>query len=500
MTEMDESCTAAAQDDAGDNPGESRLVPAIVALIIGAALALVPVRVVNLGFFPSDDALRHAAKVVSGKPWGDILELRSGLAMDHHPGWHAILGVLWRFFGLDVTQLVIASVMLLFLLFSLTPFFFLERKESWAAALLILATGHMTNIWRLLIGRPYILSMAVLLIILFAGPSLREVKTPRRILVLVTLAIAAAVWIHGSWFLFALPLMAFLAAREWRATVNLGFCTLAGLLLGASLTGKPYAFLKQNFLVAWHAFGGLPIRKMLVVEFQSFDGYPMIVVAVLALIFWRCGRGDWHNKFLDNPAFILAASCYVLGFVSSRFWLDWGVPAFCVWTAREIQDILRNKTAQHAWSRVGVATVLSVSLVLVATNDFGYRYSDSTVDERLSLKNPDQAPWLPGEGGIVYSNSMGVFYRTFFENPHTSWKYILGFEPTMMPEEDLEVYRQHFLTDNSPLAFKPWINKMRAEDRLILNHSSEVAPLIPKLEWFHATRDLWIGRLPRGRQ
>ena len=482
------------------HPGGSRLVPASVALICGVVLLLIPVRIVNLGFLPVDDALRHAAKVVAGKPWSAILVLRDGITMDNHPGWHASLDVLRRVFGLDATQLVFAAVVLLFLLFALTPLFFLERQESWPAALLILATGHITNFMRLLPGRPYLVSMTALLIILFAGPSLREVKAPRRTLALVTLAVAAAVCIHGSWYLFALPLLAFLAAREWRAAVNLGCCTLAGVLLGASLTGRPYTFLRENLLHAAAAFGRLPLQKMLVVEFQSFDGYPLVVVAVLAFMFRRWAKGEWHGKFLDNPAFLLAVTGYLLGFVASRFWYDWGLPALCVWMALEIQAILREAAARTSWSRIGVAAAASVSLMLVATNDYNGRYSASPAAERLSLKNPDQAPWLPAAGGIVYSNSMGIFYGTFFENPRAPWRYLLGFEPTMMPEEDLEVYRQYYLTDGSPRVFRPWVAKMRAEDRLILNHASAAAPLIPELQWFHATRDLWIGRLPGDRR
>lgn len=477
----------------------SALVPAIVTLITGVLLLLIPLRTVNLGFFPFDDALRHAAKVVSEKPWGEILVLRDGITVDYHTGWHTILDLFRLALGLDARQLVLLSVVLLFLLVALTPLFFLERKEAWPAALLILVTGHIANFQRLLAGRPFLVSLAALLIILFAHPSLRALKPPPKTLALVSLAIALAVWTSGSWFLFALPLLAFLVAREWRAAVNLAGCTFAGLSLGALLTGEPFLFLKSNFLHAWHDFGGLPVRRMLVPELQSFDGYPLVLVAVVALMFWRWARGEWHDKFLDNPPFVLAVSGYLLGFISSRFWYDWGAPALCVWIALEIQGLLRGRTAPSSWSRVGVAALLSTSLFLVTTNDYGNRYSDNPAGERLSLGRPDQAHWLPAAGGIVYANSMTVFYRTFFENPRAPWRYVLGFEPTMMPEADLEVYRQYFLTDGSPLVFRPWIRKMRAEDRLILLHASDAAPQLPELQWFHAASDLWIGRLPGGR-
>jgi hypothetical protein len=91
---------------------------------------------------------------------------------------------------------------------------------------------------------------------------------------------------------------------------------------------------------------------------------------------------------------------------------------------------------------------------------------------------------------------MNVFYRTFFENPNAPWRYQLGFEPTMMPEADLEVYRQYFSTDGAPFVFKPWIAKMKPGDRLVLFHASDTAPTLPELRWYHATRNLWIGRLP----
>ena len=499
MSEAHGATAAAGGAADRDDSRGSALVPAVVALICGALLVLIPVRIVNLGFFPFDDALRHAAKVVSGKPWSDILVLRHGITTDYHPGWHALLDAARRLLGLEVAQLVLLSVVLVFLLFVLTPLFFLERKESWPAALLILVTAHIANFQRLLAGRPFLVSMTALLVILFSQLSLGSARAPRRTLALVALAIAAAVWTSGSWFLFALPLLAFLAAREWRAAVNLGWCTLAGVLLGALPSGKPFVFLRDNFLHAARDFGSLPVRKMLVPELQSFDGYPLVVVAVVALVFRRWARGEWHDRFLDNPAFILAASGYVLGFVSSRFWYDWGVPALCVWMALEIQELLRGAAARTAWSRVGAAALLSVSLFLTATNDYGSRYSANPAAERLSLKRPDLASWLPAAGGIVYSNSMEIFYRTFFENPHAPWRYVLGFEATMMPEEDLEVYRQYFLTGGSPSVFAPWIAKMRAADRLILLHASDAAPLIPELEWFHAVSDLWIGRLPPGR-
>jgi hypothetical protein len=477
-------------------PTGSERTPLLVAFISALFLLLVPMRVINIGYLPTDDALRHAAKAISGKPWSEILILRDGITMDNAPGWHAFLGLLHRAFDLNAPQLVFASVVLLFLLFTVTPLFFLERKEAWPLTLLILAVGHITNIQRLLLGRPYIVSMTVLLIILFSLPALREVRAPRRTMALLSLAIAAAVWVHGSWFLFTLPLAAFLAARAWRAAVRLGACTLAGWLLGAAVTGRPVVFLGQSVSHALHSFGSLPARQMLVSEFQPFDGFPLLVVAALALMYVRWSRGEWRRELVDNPVFILAVGGYLLGYVASRFWTDWGFPALGVWMALQLQEIIRKSSAPTSLSRVLVTTGAALSFFLVGTNDFHGRYSESPAAERLSLKNPEHARWLPAPGGILYSHSMNVFYRTFFENPNAPWRYQLGFEPTMMPEADLEVYRQYFSTDGAPFVFKPWIAKMKPGDRLVLFHASDTAPTLPELRWYHATRNLWIGRLP----
>ena len=48
-------------------------------------------RILALGYLPYDDALRHAAKAVSGRPWSEILLLRPGFDLDSNPGWHAFL-------------------------------------------------------------------------------------------------------------------------------------------------------------------------------------------------------------------------------------------------------------------------------------------------------------------------------------------------------------------------------------------------------------------------
>ena len=56
-----------------------RYVPlAVWAMVIFVILAI-PLKIIGYGFLPGDDALRHAGKAVSGKPWSEILVLNRRL-------------------------------------------------------------------------------------------------------------------------------------------------------------------------------------------------------------------------------------------------------------------------------------------------------------------------------------------------------------------------------------------------------------------------------------
>jgi hypothetical protein len=91
---------------------------------------------------------------------------------------------------------------------------------------------------------------------------------------------------------------------------------------------------------------------------------------------------------------------------------------------------------------------------------------------------------------------MQFFYNTFYKNPAGDWRYIVGFEPALMPPDDLKVYRDIHRSEGSADSYQPWIKKMRPIDRLALNRPGQ--PDIPALEWKQAAQGIWIGRLPSG--
>jgi hypothetical protein len=134
-------------------------------------------------------------------------------------------------------------------------------------------------------------------------------------------------------------------------------------------------------------------------------------------------------------------------------------------------------------------------LFLQSTNDLDRRYSRSSHEYFMDAQDPALQGWLPEPGGIFYSAQMGFFYNTFYKNPQAEWRYILGLEPALMPEDDLKTYRDIQLSGGAVKAYEPWRDKMRPADRLMI--ASAAQPDLPGLEWHDGGGNIWIGRLPK---
>jgi len=472
-----------------------RFVLIIVTCIFIAVLLLISLRVISYGYIPVDDAMRHAAKAISGKSWHEILVLRPEITMDSHVGWHAILEFIYKTTGCSIDDLVVFSIVFLFILFCLVPIFFLKRPEAWLITLLIVSVANFSLFFRIFSGRPFIFTMAVVVVLGFLWPRFKYKPIPWLSAITLTILIALATWMHCLWYMFALPVLCFFIAREWRAGFVVSLCTIAGVVTGMLMTGHPIQFFYQTLGHFFYSLGGQTLSRQLVFEFRPFNGDSMMVIVVLGMLGWRTLRNSWNIKVISTPIFIFAVVSWVLGFVVSRVWYDWGMPAICVWMALEFDDFLKNSTdslsLKRAWLTLAIACVLFISI----SSDHGGRWTQSMSVQYLSLENPDNKKWLPEEGGILYNDDMTVFYQTFYANPHANWRYILGFEPSMMPLDDLAIYRKIQLNYGSDLAFDPWVKKMRPEDRLILRRPSK--PLIKELEWASTASGIWIGRLPK---
>ena len=149
-----------------------RYVPLVVWALVAIVVFVIPLKITGLGYLPFDDALRHVAKAVSGKSWPEILVLGDGFKLDHNLGWHAFLGAVHRATNWGTEDLIVFSVVLLFVIVNGAMLPWLRRPEAWLVALL--AAMLISDLpMRLMLGRPFILTITVLMTILFAAQKCR---------------------------------------------------------------------------------------------------------------------------------------------------------------------------------------------------------------------------------------------------------------------------------------------------------------------------------------
>lgn len=471
----------------------TRWVPLVVVVTVLATLLLVPLKIAGNGYQPPDDCLRHCAKIIAAKPWPEILVLRPEIRMDTHPGWHLILGWVHRVTDINLDGLVFFSVVSLFILLVMVPVPLLRRPEALPLALLVLCVANFGMVERLLLGRPYLLELTVVVLWGFLWPRFSEPSWPRLPSIILFLAVTLATWCHGTWYLLVLLILSTGLARQWLATWRLSVCLASGIIAGAVLTGHPLIYLRQAVDFLFLAVG-LPARAaMLVSEFQPFMGELGVVCAVALFVIYRRVANLQPTFTTRDPVFLLMLIGWVLGFKYRRFWFDWGEPALIVWLCLQIQDILETTVPAPSWRRANLALAGCLALYLAITADTGGRWSNSLTTQRLSLQNPEHAALLPEAGGILYSDSMAVFYDTFFENPQAPWRYMLGFEPGFMPPADLHVYRRLQETHYAFAEYQPWVAKMTTKDRLVLVAPAGSTPYIAGLEWHWVNPNYWIG-------
>lgn len=484
-----------------------RYVPLAVWVVAVLAILYVPLKIIGLGFLPMDDALRHAAKAVSGKSWQDILVMRGDFPIDPSPGWQKILEWVqpaswvqnWQ--NGPAEALVIFSVVSLMLLVTLCALPWLRRPEAWLGALLAAAVFAPACTTRFMRGRPYILTDFVVMTILLlwsrrSEPDQKD-SPPTLALILTPLLVAASAWVHGSWYMLVLPGAAILFAGYWRSAIAYGVCWLLGSFLGCALTGHPWDFLFQSVRHMFGVFGNSAVNRQLEGEFYPSDGETPAVLFVIALLLWRAFSKRWNPRQLCNPIFVMMVLGWVLGLKMRRFWWDYGIPAFMLWVAFELQDQLEGRLDFDSVKRLLVTLALAAGFFLGFTSDRDGRWTQNLTTEFLTPDNQTLTGWLPDPGGIIYNSDMDVFFQTFYANPKAPWRYVLGFEPGLMRPEDLAVFRKAQWNFGDARAYKPWVDKMRPQDRLIIRATGGARPNLPELEWNYAATETWIGRLPR---
>jgi hypothetical protein len=484
-------------ENAVDEPsGVGRYVPLLVLAATLLVVLLLPLRIIGYGYMPTDDALADAAKSITGKPWPDILVLRSDYAIDNHIGWHALLRGVYLFTKCSDETLMLFSMTMLFTLVGWSALPWLKRPEAWLITLTLTLSLQTPFVNRFMSGRPFLWSMLSLVTILFLWQARGTAPPDKRACAAMTGLIALAVLLHGVWYFWVMPVAAFLLARQFRWAAALAVCWVAGAMLGAVGTGRPVVYAVEAWRQAWNVIGLHPTQSTLVGELRSASGnwFPLLLMGGLLILrqLAKLPAPPWNTQ----PAFWLAVLGWELGFQSQRFWDDWGLPALMVLLALDLDLWLAARLPADAVKRLAVAGGLAVTVFLTATNDSDSRWSGSAGTEYVREDDPHLAGWLPQPGGIFYEADMNFFYHTFFRNPTAPWRYMAGFEPAFMPADDFLTYQRILLNYDVPDAYQPWIKKMRPQDRLVVFSRSNPSSFLPELEWQHAVGITWLGRLP----
>jgi hypothetical protein len=476
-----------------------RYVPLAVWVIAILTLLLIPLKIIGYGYIPPDDALRAAGKAVSGKTWQEVLVLDPVYQIDHEFGWSLLLSKIHAATNADAETIVIISVVSLFVLAGLAVLPWLRYPEAWLATLaLSMVTAMMP--FRFLLGRPYIISIAALLSLLLLWRRFGSAPPKAWMAAAVTALITASVYFHGTWYLWVLPVAAFFLAGQFRWGLTVAGGWVAGVFLGSLLTGHLIDYPMQAVNVVLLATGKHLTQRTLATELQPEGGDVNTLFALGGLLLLRRLAALNAPPFLRDPVFWLVCLGWTLAFKVGRFWGDWGWPALMILVVGDLQLLLAARVAADSLQRLALACGLALITFLSITSDVGNRWTYNLTQQYLTADNPDLAGWLPEKGGVLYSTDMTIFYQTFYKNPHGDWRYILGFEATLMPREDFEVYHKVLWNYGDSKAYTPWLLKMKPADRLVIRAGRGSPPNIPQLEWNYGVSGIWIGRLPVHRQ
>jgi hypothetical protein len=337
-------------------------------------------------------------------------------------------------------------------------------------------------------------TMSALVTILMAARAVGE-KGPRpKDLVWITALIGLACWVHGTWYLWLLPVAAFFLSGQFRWAVMIGMGWLLGAILAGVGTGHPIAYLTEALAVAFRSTGSFTTHTMMAVELQPILNISPLILLGGMLLARQTVKAPWR-PLRTEPAFWLICMGWILGCSAGRFWYDWGITGMVVMTALDLQTLLEASMPYDSMQRLLAVAVVTVGTYASTTADIGGRWTGTLHDKYFSQDDPELAGWLPDDGGIWYASTMSVFYQTYFHNPNAPWKYVLAFEPTLMPADDFATYHSILWGYGDNNAYAPWVKKMRQEDRLVVVAGG--APSIQGLEWKHAFDGYWLGRLPR---
>lgn len=469
-------------------------------LIVLLAFLLIPFKIMSYGWLPVDDAMRHVPFATQNCKWSSFLVIDEKFDTDHNAGWHQTLRFLHTNLGLSKIALLRFSVIGLFFLLNLCGIISAPNAICWLLAFLAMLLFDPGLLGRILSGRPYIVSCAITLLIfrLWALPgSESEFNTNKKRyfrLIISIVLFAIGTWIHGSWYLFLMIPFSFLLAGKIKEAKYLVSCVIAGTLLGAFMTGNFVSFLLYHFYATINIYSEKTFNWLLVSENASgsqISCFIPFVAAIIGLCIYK--KKTTFKELTLDPAFLFMMLSWLLSIMIIRFWVDWGRMSLLFWMSYRFKDLIDSSiTLKEPRVKYCLFAFIVCTLVFWCINDGGGRYSKAVFDQPIDFSEERLQGWAPESGGIVYSDSMGVFYKHFFEYPTAPWKYILGFESAIMKDDDKKILRRIGYNFRLPEEFLPWINKMTKADRLITIGS---VGDFPQLESIRGARNYWIYRL-----
>lgn len=467
-------------------------------ILIAIAFILISLKIISLGYIPLDDACRHVAFSMSDKNWSDILVITPGLEADHNAGWHTLLRAVQRYLSFNKEQLLNFSIILLFLLFNLTGTITSPNCAAWLVNILILFIIQKTFFGRMLCGRPFLISCSAALVLfkLWLDPKESQQTKPGRIAIYLIsfIALTISVWLHGTWYSFLLIPTALLLSGKILKAFELTLLIAVSTLAGAYLTGDFHEFLHFHYLATLNIFSEKVYNWQLVTEFAEGNIYftwifPVVIIAMLL----RKTNKLNLNEFSKDPVFILILLSWLLSLKVTRFWFDWGIITLCYWLSAKISILISEMSSvKKPFIRHFLFLFLIAALIVLIPQ--------ANWDERATHKKyladfskPELSVFQPEEDGIIYNDSMSEFYFNYYKYPNAKYRYILGFEPAIMPQDDRLVFRDILYTNYNYSAYKPWIKKLTSKDRIFA--SVNIADYYKELDWIKASSNLWIGKL-----
>ena len=465
---------------------------AIILLI--AVFIIIPYKIISKGYRPTDDANRHVAFSLTEQKWSDVLEIAPGLEADHNVGWHRLLRFVYRIFRIDKKGLLLFSVIGLFMLFNITGSLVSPNKAAWLIVLIVMFLFDRSIIFRTLLGRPFILSGIVTLLLLrlwFVDSS--KLNSFVKFMVSI-IALSLAVYIHGTWYTFLMLPMALLLAGQVKKAFGLTFCIIVSTFVGAYLTGDFQQFLYFHFVAPLNIFSERLYNWQLVTEFAEGNIHLFWIIPTAFILFLSIYTKKLKlNDLSKDAVFILILLTWLLSIKVIRFWSDWGIVALMFWLSFNLSELIGDmQTVKKPILRRILFVVVAVSAIILIPS-FSWGNKKEVASYCVDFSNKEFADFRPLEGGIIYNDSMRHFYFQFFAEPEAKYKYILGFEPAIMPIDDKKIFRDISYNQFHFKAYKPWVDKLTPKDRLFT--SVDIRDCYPQLDWIKAGSKLYIGKI-----